>query len=180
METLVSVILKIYILFLFINIGITIFVSLILKKIKVIFIHNYLRCCKIPKGSSSNSSNIRDYVNMVEITLTQYYSRLAENRFPEQKMFENDRKETPNEAVTSIRRRNDIVENSLIFCRFWKSNPRRNIHVESISKFPSGFVFQNRWNLDELSTWNFYVESMVNQQKCVYWDIACNFLIFKS
>ena len=55
---------------------------------------------------------------MVEITLTQYYSRLAENRFPEQKMFENDRKETPNEAVTAIRRRNDIVENSLIFCRF--------------------------------------------------------------
>ena len=35
------------------NIGIIIFVSVILKKIKVTFIPIYLRCCKIPKGYSS-------------------------------------------------------------------------------------------------------------------------------
>ena len=40
---------KKYILFIFINIGIIIFVSVILRKIKIIFIHNYLRCYKIPK-----------------------------------------------------------------------------------------------------------------------------------
>ena len=42
------------------------FVSVILKKIKKIFIHIYLRCCKLPKSYSSNSSNISDYVNIVE------------------------------------------------------------------------------------------------------------------
>ena len=45
-----------YILYLFINITIIIFVGVILKKIKIIFIHNYLRCCKIPKGYSSYTS----------------------------------------------------------------------------------------------------------------------------
>ena len=60
LETLVSVILKKYILFLFINIGIIIFVSVILKKMEIIFSHIYLRCCKIPKEYSSNSSNISD------------------------------------------------------------------------------------------------------------------------
>ena len=66
-----------YISFLFINIGIIIFVSVILKKIKIIFIPIYLRCCKIPKGYSSNSSNISDNVNIVEITSTQHYTRIA-------------------------------------------------------------------------------------------------------
>ena len=51
---------------------------------------------------------------MVEITLTQYYTRLAENRFREQKMFENDRKEIENEAVTPIRRRNQNPRGELI------------------------------------------------------------------
>ena len=44
-ETLVSVILRKYILFLFINISIMIFVSVIFKNIKIIFIPIYLRCC---------------------------------------------------------------------------------------------------------------------------------------
>ena len=61
--------------FLFINIGIIIFVSVILKKIKIIFIHNYLRCCKISKGHISNSSNISDYVNIVNTN--QHYTRLT-------------------------------------------------------------------------------------------------------
>ena len=59
-----------YISFLFINIDIVIFVSVILKKIQITFIHNHLRYCKIPKGYISNSSNISDYVNIVEITST--------------------------------------------------------------------------------------------------------------
>ena len=47
------------------DIGIIIFVSFILKKIKIIFIYIYLSCCKIPKGYRSNSSIISDYVNIV-------------------------------------------------------------------------------------------------------------------
>ena len=35
-----------------------------------------MRCCKIPKGYSSNSSNVSDYVDIVEITSTQHYTRL--------------------------------------------------------------------------------------------------------
>ena len=89
-----------------------IFVTVILKKIKIIFIHNYLRCCKILKRYSFNSSNISDYVHIVEITLTQHYTKLALIRFPEQKMLENDRTEKVNKAVTSIRRRNDIEKST--------------------------------------------------------------------
>ena len=53
------------------------FVSVILKEIEIIFIPIYLRCFKIPKGHSSNSSNSSDYVNIVEITSTQHYTRIA-------------------------------------------------------------------------------------------------------
>ena len=52
------------------------FVSVIWKKIKIIFIHYYLRCCKIPKGYSSSSSNISDYVNIVEIRSTQHHTTI--------------------------------------------------------------------------------------------------------
>ena len=48
-----------------------IFLSVIFKKIPIIFIHSYLHCCKILKGHISNSSNISDFVNIVEIKLTQ-------------------------------------------------------------------------------------------------------------
>ena len=58
--------------FLYINIGIIVFVSVILKKLKIIFIPIYLRCCKIPEEYSSNSSNISDNVNIVEIISTQH------------------------------------------------------------------------------------------------------------
>ena len=53
------------------------FITDILKKIKIILIHNYLRCCKFPKGYSSNNSNINDYINIVETKSTQYYTGLA-------------------------------------------------------------------------------------------------------
>ena len=52
-------------------------------------------------------------------------------------MLENDIMETASTEVTSIWRGNDKVkihvENSWIFRRFWKSNPRPNIHVEAMS-----------------------------------------------
>ena len=51
------------------------------------------------------------------------------------------------------------VKNSSIFRRFWKSSWRRVIHIKSMSSFPRGFVFYNRWNIEELLTWNFNVES---------------------
>ena len=60
-------------------------------------------CCKIPKGYSFNSSNIRDNDNIVEITLTQHYTRLAQNRFSEQRTLGNDRMETGSTAVALIR-----------------------------------------------------------------------------
>ena len=52
------------------------------------------------------------------------------------------------------------VENSSIFCGFWKSNPGRNIHVESMSQFhfridiistnfPGGISTSNPWRIDE-------------------------------
>ena len=55
-----------------INVEIIIFVSFILKRYVT---YNYLRCCKIPKGYNSSSSNINDYLNVVEITSTQHYTR---------------------------------------------------------------------------------------------------------
>ena len=61
-------------LFLFVNIGIIIFVSVILKEIKIIFTSIYLRCCK---NSQKDSSNISDNVNIIEITSTQHYTRIA-------------------------------------------------------------------------------------------------------
>ena len=56
--------------------GIIIFAGVILKKTKIL-IHNYLSCCEIPNGYSSNSFNIGEYVNILEITSTLHYVRLA-------------------------------------------------------------------------------------------------------
>ena len=61
--------------FLVINIGIVTSVSVTLKKIKFIVIPIYLHCCNIPKGHSSISSKISDYVNILQITATQHYTR---------------------------------------------------------------------------------------------------------
>ena len=63
-----------YISFLVINIGIIISVSVILKKIKFVIIPIYFHCCNIPKGQSSK---ISDYVNIIEITETQRYTRIV-------------------------------------------------------------------------------------------------------
>ena len=59
-ETLVSLILRKYILFLFINISVMIFVSVIFKNIKIIFITIYLRCCKnSQKKKIPRAENVR-------------------------------------------------------------------------------------------------------------------------
>ena len=82
--------------------GIIISVSVILKKIKFIVIPINLHCCNIPTGCSSNSSKISYYVNIIEIAATQHFIRIIQNRFPDQKMLENDRMETVSAEVTSI------------------------------------------------------------------------------
>ena len=78
LETLVRVILnRRYVLFLVINVGIIISASVILKTIKFIVLPIYLHCCNIPEGYSSSSSKISYYVNIVEITATQHYTRIV-------------------------------------------------------------------------------------------------------
>ena len=132
-----------------------------------------MRCWKIPKGYSFDGSNVSDYINIVEITSTQRYTRLAQNRFPEQKMSENDRMVTAGKAVTSIRLRNDIEKSTWRTHRYFVYFESR-IHVEISTSnrchnFHVGFYFQNRWNLDEQSMWNIDNEPMANQQKCAHW-----------
>ena len=113
----------------------------------------YLRYCKIPKGYSATSSNITDYVNIVEITSTQHYTRIALNRFPEQKMLANDRMETASTEVTSIRYRNDMEKStwrtdryfvdfeSRIHVEISTSNRCHNVHVDS--PFKGDVTFTN-------------------------------------
>ena len=67
--------------------------------------------------------------------------------------------------LTPKRHRKIHVENSSIFRRFWKSNPRRIDVIIS-----HGFAFRNRCSFHELSTWNFDVESMANRRRCVHWE----------
>ena len=66
-----------------------------------------------------------------------------------------------------------------IFHRIWKSNRRRVFLVKSISFFKRQFNFTNQWNIDELSIWNFFANSMANRGRYVYW-IAANSLIKSS
>ena len=145
-----------------------IFVSVILKKIKIIFILIYLHCCKYSPRYSSNSSNISDYVNIIEFAWTQHYTRIAQNTFPEQKMLENDTMETESTGVTSIRHRNNIEKStwkthscfvdfeSRIHVEISTSNRYHNFHVDSPFKtdvistnFPRGTSTLNRWRIDE-------------------------------
>ena len=139
-----------------------------MKIIKTIFIYNYLLCCKIPKGYSCNSSNISDYVNIVEITSTQHYIRLAYNRFPEYKMLGNDGMETASTTITSIRRWSNIEKStwrtnqyfvdfeSPIPVKISTSNRCHKFHLDSLFKineisanFPRGVSTLNRWQIDE-------------------------------
>ena len=153
-----------------------IFVSVILKKIQIIFIYNHLRCCKIPNECISNSSNISDFVNFVEMTSTQ--PRFVQNRFPGQKMLGNYRMETAGTDVTSIRRRNDIEKStwktrryfvdfkSRIHVKISTSNRCHNFHVDSPLKideistnFPRGISASNRWRIDEDVSIGFFIKT---------------------
>ena len=147
-----------YILFRFLNTGFIISVSVVLRKIKILYSY-YLCFFKIPKRHSSNTS---DYVNMNEITSTQHYTRLVWKRFPEEKVFENDRKETASKAGTSIWHRNNI-EKSTWRTRRYFVDFSCGIHVEisTSNRFPSfkideistifsrGISTSTRWQIDE-------------------------------
>ena len=121
-----------YILFLFINIGIIIFVCVILKKIKITLFPFICIVSKITKKYSSNSSSssyVSDYVNIVEIKSTQYYTRIEYVR----KLYDRNTEYKNYVDSTSKRHGKIHVENSSLFRRFWKWNRSRNFHDESIS-----------------------------------------------
>ena len=94
-------------------------------------------------------------------------------------MLENDRMETTSTEVTSIQRRNDIEKStwrthryfvdfeSRIHVKMSTSNQCHNLHVHSPFKIDVTFT-----NIH--STWNFDVESMVNQRRSHKWliDVA--------
>ena len=121
-----------YILFLFINIGIIIFVCVILKKIKITLFPFICIVSKITKKYSSNSSSssyVSDYVNIVEIKSTQYYTRIEYVR----KLYDRNT-EYKNYVDSTLKRHEKIhVENSSLFRRFWKWNRSRNFHDEWMS-----------------------------------------------
>ena len=121
-----------YILFLFINIGIIIFVCVILKKIKITLFPFICIVSKITKKYSSNSSSssyVSDYVNIVEIKSTQYYTRIEYVR----KLYDRNTEYKNYVDSTSKRHEKSHVENSSLFRRFWKWNRSRNFHDESMS-----------------------------------------------
>ena len=65
--------------------------------------------------------------------------------------------------------RKSKVEHSSIFHRFWKSNRRWVIQVESMSFFWRGYTFHNGQSIDRMLMWYFNVESMGNRRRCVCW-----------
>ena len=84
-------------------------------------------------------------------------------------MFENDRKELASKEVTSIWHRNGMEKSTWKADRYFVDFESR-IHVEiSTSNRCHSFTYQNRWNLDEVSTQNFDTELMANRQRCVHW-----------
>ena len=91
-------------------------------------------------------------------------------------MLGNNTMETTSKEVTSIRRRNNVEKSTWGTHRYFVDFESQ-IYVEistsnRCQKFPLGFTFQNRCNFDELSTWNFDVESMVIRRGCVHWEYA--------
>ena len=65
--------------------------------------------------------------------------------------------------------RKSKAEHSSIFYRFWKSNRRWVIQVESMSFFWRGYAFHNRQSIDRMLMWYFNVESKGNRRRCVCW-----------
>ena len=173
------------------NIDIIIFATVIFKKIKIIFTPIQQRCFKNSQRITSNSSSISDYVNIVEITLTQHYTRIAQNRFPEQ-ILGNNTMETASTEVTPIRRRNNAEKStwkahryfvdfeSQIHVEISTSNRCHNFHVDSPFKidviqtnFPREMSTSNRWPINEDVS-----IGMVGQFKIVYLHRSSKILHF--
>ena len=134
-----------------------------MNNIKIIFIQNYLRCCKFPKRYISSSSDI-DYINIVEIKSTHDNTRFTQNRFTKQKMLGNDRMETASTELTSIRRRIDIEKTTWKTHRYFvdfesridyeisASNRCNNLpfkNNEISTNFLRGISTPNRWRIDK-------------------------------
>ena len=145
-------------------------VSVILKKIYIIFIHkhwHYNLCfCYLKEGKISLfiiicvvSKFPKDIVPIVPISVITSISlklhqpcRLAQNRFPEQKIFDNDRKEIAHKAVTSIPHRNDIEKSTWKTHRYFADFESR-IHVEILtSNRYHNFHVDSPFKIDEIST----------------------------
>ena len=79
---------------------------------------------------------------------------MGKNRFPEQKMLENDRMETASTEITSIRRRNDIENSTWRTHRYFVGFESR-IHVEiSTSNRCHNFHVDSPFKIDVISTAN--------------------------
>ena len=70
--------------------------------------------------------------------------------------------------------RGELIDISPIFKVESTLNFPRRIDVI----IPRGFTFQNRCNSEQLSTWNFDVESMAIRQECVHWDVSIAYTFF--
>ena len=109
---------------------------------------------KIPKGHNSNNSNISDYVNIVEITSTQHYTRIGSlnrkcqemiqwkqrvqklHRFDVETIYKNPRGELFDissilkvESMTKFPRRIDVMISTWI-CLPKSMKFRQNFHLE--------------------------------------------------
>ena len=80
--------------------------------------------------------------------------------------------ETASTEVTSIRHRNNVKKSTWRTYRYFVDfESRIPVEMSKLNWCLSWLAFQNRCNFDELSTWNFHVESMANRQGCVHWEI---------
>ena len=81
--------------------------------------------------------------------------------------------ETKSTDVTPIRRRNNVEKSTWKTHRYFVDFESR-IHVKiSTSNLCDNFHVDSPFKIDdlnELSTWNFDVESMANRQRCVHWE----------
>ena len=115
---------------------------------------NYLRCCKIPKGYSCNSSKsviTPTLLKLHQLSTTPEYLRVGSWSKKCQKMIEQKQQE-----VTSIRHRNHLEKSIFIDVKISTSNRCHNFPVDSPFKidvistnFPRGILTWNRWRIDK-------------------------------
>ena len=67
--------------------------------------------------------------------------------------------------------------------QFWKANPRRNYHIDSMWKFRRGFDFQNQQKIDWFSTCIFLCRFDVERRnfctRCFHSIISLHFLFWE-